>query len=343
LQLNSNEIIKRSADAICDRLDPLLGDASELSLLDFPNHPNVGDSAIWAGEIAYLESRGLQPRHVSDKGATDWEAVSRLRGPILLHGGGNFGDVWPEHQHFRNEVITRFPGRKIIQLPQTVQFSSPAAAAETRKIVQAHPDFTLFVRDERSQEQTRTLLDMEPILVPDMAFCLGRISKQQAADRDLLLLLRTDKEKRQEISEASALPGRAEDWMTDQKGFYKWAKIRTSLNPNNWHPENYRFKFLKSLANARLRRGLSMIARYGFIITDRLHCHILCVLQDIPHIVMDNNYGKISNFIKAWTHDYDRLELADDIKGAVGLYHAHASPALGGSRVITMKEMETRA
>ena len=269
--------------------------------------------------------------------------MSRLRGPILLHGGGNFGDVWPEHQHFRNEVMTRFPGRRIIQLPQTVQFSSSAAAAETRKIVQAHPDFTLFVRDKRSQEQTRTLLDVEPILVPDMAFCLGRISRQQTADRDLLLLLRTDKEKRQETGEASTLPGHAEDWMTDQKGFYKWAKIRTGLNPNNWHPENYRFKFLKNLANARLRRGLSMIARYGFVITDRLHCHILCLLQDIPHVVMDNNYGKISNFIKAWTADYDGLELADDINDAVGLYRARAPLAPGGRPAIAMNGMETRA
>ncbi|HVW74329.1 MAG TPA: polysaccharide pyruvyl transferase family protein [Rhizomicrobium sp.] len=341
--MNSSEIIKRSADVICDHLDPLLREASELSLLDFPNHPNVGDSAIWAGEIAYLESRGHKPRHVSDKGAMDWEAVSRLRGPILLHGGGNFGDVWPEHQHFRNQVMARFPDRKIIQLPQTVQFSSPAAAAETRKIVQAHPDFTLFVRDRRSQEQTRTLLDIEPVLVPDMAFCLGRICRQRTADRDLLLLLRTDKERRREISEASALPGRVEDWMTDRKGFYKLAKVRTAFNPNNWHRENHRFELFKSLANARLRRGLSMIARYRFIITDRLHCHILCVLQDIPHVVMDNNYGKISHFIKAWTADYDQLELADGIKAAVRAYRARALLALEGSPAIAMKELETRA
>lgn len=325
--MNSNDIIKHSMDGICERLDPLLQGATELSLLDFPNHPNVGDSAIWAGEIAYLQSRGLRPRHVSDKGDMDWEAVSQLRGPILLHGGGNFGDVWPQHQHFRNQVISRFPGRKIIQLPQTIQFSSPAAALETCKIVRAHPDFTLFVRDKHSLEQARTLLDMDAVLAPDMAFCLGRISRQRAADRDLLLLLRTDKERRQEISATSGLPGRPEDWMIDQKGFYKWAQLKTSLNPKNWRPENYRFELLNSIACARLRRGLSMLARYRFVITDRLHCHILCLLQDIPHVVMDNNYGKISNFIKAWTADYDGLEMADDVKAALGLYRVRAARA----------------
>ena len=40
-----------------DVLDPLIPRGSQVALFDFPNHSNVGDSAIWLGEQAYLSTR----------------------------------------------------------------------------------------------------------------------------------------------------------------------------------------------------------------------------------------------------------------------------------------------
>ena len=57
------------------------------------------------------------------------------------------------------------------------------------------------------------------------------------------------------------------------------------------------------LARSRIRveRGLRLLARGETVVTDRLHGHILALLLGIPHVVMDNDYGKVGAYIAAWT------------------------------------------
>ena len=38
-------------------------------------------------------------------------------GPIFIHGGGNFGDMWVAHQDFRERVLERFPDRQHHPVP----------------------------------------------------------------------------------------------------------------------------------------------------------------------------------------------------------------------------------
>jgi pyruvyl transferase EpsO len=59
------------------------------------------------------------------------------------------------------------------------------------------------------------------------------------------------------------------------------------------------------LAHERLHRGLTLLASGRVVITDRLHGHILCLLMGVPHVVLDNTYGKLSTFRDAWTADVD--------------------------------------
>ncbi|MEG8022012.1 polysaccharide pyruvyl transferase family protein [Sphingomonas aerolata] len=55
------------------------------------------------------------------------------------------------------------------------------------------------------------------------------------------------------------------------------------------------------LARARVARGLTLLSRGRQIVTDRLHAHILALLLGIPHVALDNEYGKLSAYIAAWT------------------------------------------
>ena len=45
--------------------------------------------------------------------------------------------------------------------------------------------------------------------------------------------------------------------------------------------------------------------------TDRLHGHIMATLLGKPHVVIDNFYGKIANFIHAWPTDDKTLQARD--------------------------------
>src|SRR5271154_3403330 len=78
--------LQRKIDAV---LRPLIPDGP-LALIDFPDHPNVGDSAIWLGEHAFLSGLGKTPAYVSSVYNTDWAALKSAVGPdgtILIHGG----------------------------------------------------------------------------------------------------------------------------------------------------------------------------------------------------------------------------------------------------------------
>ena len=92
------------------------------ALVDFPDHANVGDSAIWLGTTAFFRRQhAVEPRYVASIAAFSPAALRRAHpeGPILIHGGGNFGDLWPRHQAFRERLLETFPDRLIVQLPQS--------------------------------------------------------------------------------------------------------------------------------------------------------------------------------------------------------------------------------
>ena len=55
------------------------------------------------------------------------------------------------------------------------------------------------------------------------------------------------------------------------------------------------------------------------MITDRLHGHILCVLLGIPHVILDNRYGKLSTYHRTWTAEVDGVHLADSPADALRL------------------------
>jgi hypothetical protein len=56
------------------------------------------------------------------------------------------------------------------------------------------------------------------------------------------------------------------------------------------------------LAERWVDRGCAILARGRVVVTDRLHGHLLALLQDIPHVVLDNSYGKLRSVYDTWTH-----------------------------------------
>ena len=53
----------------------------------------------------------------------------------------------------------------------------------------------------------------------------------------------------------------------------------------------------------RFHRGLEILGRGRGVVTDRLHGHILSSLMGIPHVALDNSYGKLSAFMDTWQMD----------------------------------------
>lgn len=320
----SRQAITRLQREINEVLTPLVP-RKKCALIDFPHHPNVGDSAIWVGEQIFLSKLGVKPAYVCTAKNRDWNAMERAIGPdgtILIHGGGNFGDVWPKHQQLREETLERFPDHPVLQLPQTVHFSDSNEADRTAAKIRKHGKFTLAVRDRKSLAFARERFKCNVVLCPDMAFCIGPIGAAASYDPRILLLLRSDKEKK-DHSAADAIVQSPDllctDWLTES---YTETRLRAGgtlfadMLRGKSAPTR-RGSYYNALASERLRRGLRQLASFRYIVSDRLHVHILSTLLGRHHALLDNNYGKLSSFTAAWNTNWDGMQLCHELPMAV--------------------------
>lgn len=315
--MDSRTAIETLRRRVEETLRPLLVAAERVALIDFPNHPNVGDSAIYLGELACLAALGVPlPRFVCDFATYDRAELARRVGPagvILLHGGGNFGDLWPTAQELRENIVRSFPDNPIIQLPQTIHFERRDSLCRARAILNAHPNFTLLVRDRRSLEIAGSEFRARSLLCPDITFALGPLARPIPAARPLLWLLRTDKETRAEPPPMSTEA--PVDWLEEPPTLLRELSYRLMGATRRRRLSQFARPLLARvyapLARQRLQRGLEMLASAEVVITDRLHGHILCLLLGIPHVILDNNYGKLSSFYQTWTAHVDDVRWAD--------------------------------
>jgi pyruvyl transferase EpsO len=310
------EVIARLGAEIEAALGPLL-DGGPVALVDYPDHANVGDSAIWLGETAFLRARGLSPSYVSALKNHDHDALAAAlpQGTILLHGGGNFGTLWPAPQQFRLELLARFPDQPVIQLPQSLFFDDRAAVTACARAIERHGRFALLVRDRPSLDFARRHFPCEARLVPDMAFAIGPLARRRAV-ADLLCLLRTDHEKAGPAGGAWPSGAIVADWLDDDRAALRRTAAGTRLLSLFDRPAAARLRAYERRARSRLARGIALLSKGRVVVTDRLHGHILSTLLDIPHVALDNRYRKIGNFIDAWTADLDILRTAGDREAA---------------------------
>lgn len=300
------DVLRRQVE---DTLRPLLAGARTVALLDYPNHPNVGDSAIWLGTLACLRALGIRRLcYTSDWFTYGSEPLRRRLGDgvILLCGGGSLGDLWPAHQRLREQVVRDFPANRIIQLPQSLHFGDAAALARARDVFDRHPNLLLLLRDRRGLEIARQEFRSPSALCPDMTVCLGALPRPAAPTRPIVWLARGDHESNAPSGHRLQRGVDSADWLREP------VMALDLLNRlGRRAPEPFRrLPVLRALlsrtyepvARRRLQRGCRTLSAGRAVVTDRLHGHILCLLLGIPHVLLDDRYGKIRAFYETWTH-----------------------------------------
>jgi pyruvyl transferase EpsO len=297
---------------IRDTLEPLVRGRSHCALVDFPNHSNVGDNAIWLGEVEWLADTGLHVRYRCDARSYKPAALAQSLdedGIIFIHGGGNLGDLWERHQRLREKVIQDFPDRPIVQLPQTMHFSNRESLSRARAVFDAHPDLTLLLRDRTSLTLARNEFRARSLLCPDMALYLGPLGRPRTAETDIFWLRRTDIEAVDDVDTPRETGLRVSDWLDDRRPFLDRARKALRPLPARLLAGDARGRrTVRRLidvsydwqARQRVRFGCRLLASGRVVITDRLHAHILCLLLGIPHVILDNNYGKLRRFCDTW-------------------------------------------
>jgi pyruvyl transferase EpsO len=346
-EASRDRVLKRLTDGIDAVLGPLVDTGSPVALVGFPNHPNVGDAAIWAGEVAWLRRRGADIAYACDRDGYSRRALARAvgdDGTILLHGGGNFGDIWPPHELLRERVVSDFPDHRIVSLPQTMRFEDPAALERARRCFDAHPWLWLLLRDGRSLRLAEEAFESRSALCADLAFALGPLGRDGAPVAARLWLSRTDRERTTTRLEPPAGAGSARgdlvDWLDDahvpqrprarrlRRTLLRYGRGIARRPPPA--PALYRAhaRVCDALAAERVAYGRRLLSRGEVVITDRLHAHILSVLLGIPHVLVDTGYGKLRTFHETWTAEVPFVRTATDATSALAVADELAASAV---------------
>lgn len=320
------DVVEELRRTFTETLGNLIRPGERCALVGFPDHPNVGDSAIWLGERAFLTRHRARVVYTCAQWYSPAGLQSRVRnGKILIHGGGNLGDLWAEHQEFREKIIRDFPDNSIIQLPQSIHFNDRRNLARARAVFDGHADLTILVRDQRSLDIARNEFRARSLVCPDAAFALGALHRRLAPERDCVWLLRTDTESIEHGPVPVTSNDTLVDWLEDRDSAY--LRLNRQLKRYGQPPRASYAPFVRllqgraweGLARERVRRGCEMLSRGQVVITDRLHGHILSLLLGIHHIFLDNNYGKLTSFYETWTRESNLTHWARSINEAAAL------------------------
>jgi exopolysaccharide biosynthesis predicted pyruvyltransferase EpsI len=317
----SDGLVTQHSANLFDLTGRLLPKGQPVALVDFPRSANCGDHAIWLGEKALLSALGVSVAYECDAYSYDQAAMaSRIgSGVILMHGGGNFGDLYTLYNEFRLRVMEDFPQNKVIVLPQQVTFLSNGYLNRTKALIGNHKDVTLIARGAIAHEflQQHFGQGAQVLLAPDMAFALGAQDRPCAPAYDVVWIARTDGE-RAHNNEAELAMGLSDApvGVLDLKGFADGLSIGYKMKHRpgevlitdwyniDWTPNTRRAcdqLDFDSQSRIYLSRALSLLSLGRIVVTDRLHGHILCLLLGIPHILLNNNTGKNWNFYDTWT------------------------------------------
>jgi pyruvyl transferase EpsO len=309
---------KSTMTTLREKLSEMLGyfDKDQRCIyVDYPLHTNVGDLLINSGCEQFF-----QENHVNIwQRYNYYDFPSRVPGitskdVFLLHGGGNFGDLWFNFQSFRERIMESYPQNRIIFLPQTVHFNSEQKAEASIRRMNEHRNYHVFARDYRSLEQLQRHGVHSVSAMPDTAHALAGVLQSHGEPRasSTLRLVRKDIEASSIPPSIAQIEGDTYDW---DSGVFSPARRLMHYSVVNcvkgvgrygpsvdcharwyWHRDNL------------IADGVRLFSRYETVLTNRLHAIILGLLLGRSVIAFDNSYGKLSMYYQSWLKGMENLE-----------------------------------
>ena len=267
-------------------------------LLDVPVYGNVGDLLILKGTETFLKENRVKVVQIAS--IHNFNENIQPGEVILFQGGGNFGDLYPVHQLHRESVIAKYRNNRVIVLPQSIHFERPEAFDACAATLQLHPDLHILVRDVGSFKSALQMTG-NCHLMPDMAHQLYSSKTQPASSGLRLLFQRLDKESSDQ--QVDMKWDTKTDWdllIADEMKticFFRRQLERSQKIGLDWLV----MRLWLIYKNRLIAKAEQFFLKHDFVITDRLHGHILASLLNTKNCVLDNSYGKNSGYVNAWT------------------------------------------
>lgn len=272
-------------------------DIEKIIFLSTPEHGNLGDQAIAISiremlKDKYKNKLVLEFSHNRyNRNKKMIEKLINKNDIIIIHGGGNFGNLYLNEEEQRRDIVKRFPNNKIIVMPQSISFTNDEIGKQEKKksnnIYLKHKNFNIIARDMKSYEYGKEYFsDNNIYLAPDSVLYLEDWYKNNVKRKGVILTLRSDKEK-----------------ILDEEKIYRMIKY-FKLKKINFKIDDTikKYSIDKETREYEVKNMLRKISSSKLNITDRFHGVIFSVITNTPVIVFKSLDHKIEEGVKWFKH-----------------------------------------
>lgn len=290
----------------------------KVAYLDLPFHYNVGDLLIYLGTEQFIQNHAINVRYRAFSKTINHKRLSDCD-VIFFHGGGNFGDIYIEHQKFREKIIERYREKRIIILPSTIHYKSDSVLKKSLKVHSSHPDLHLFLRDQRSEKIAEGFSE-NITLMPDMAHSLHplvepcEVEELDAKPIKILNMRRVDVEAKTGAEMKTGVVKKPFDW---DNILSSWDQILYQIahaaeKCTRFSSNDKLIKLWLRQSNSLVFKSINYFNSFNLVYTDRMHGMILSYLLGKNIKMIDNSYGKNSSYYKLWLNESPLIELAEN-------------------------------
>lgn len=281
--------------------------------LSTPEHSNLGDHAIALAIKKILEDKYKNKLILEfsysqyNRNKIDILKLVNEKDIIITIGGGNFGNLYLYEEEQRRDIVQRFPKNKIIVMPQSISFSNDEIGRkEVEKsniIYSKHQNFNIITRDRKSYEYGKKYFPNNNVyLAPDSVLYLEDWYKNNIERKDVILTLRSDKEKVLDNNKIE----RIIKYLDLNKIDFKRDDTIQKYSINRETREYEVKSMLRKISSAKLN------------ITDRFHGVIFSVITNTPVIVFKSLDHKIEEGVKwfkhlEWVHYVTTVEEVEEL------------------------------
>lgn len=270
-----------------------LKNQKKVIIMQTPTHRNLGDHAIAYAQKQFVIDNATDfeiieiPYKDVYKSCRNIKKVLNNDDIIIIHGGGNMGDLYIYEEYMRRHIISYFRKYKVISFPQSIYFSDSLSGNIelfiSKNKYRKNKNLLLVAREKESYEKMKKIFaEQNVILTPDIVLSLDK--RAESTRKGILTCLRNDKEKLITESDVKKL-------YQNLKEKYQGVIVTDTLLDKDvaiGERETELNKMWKAIRGAEV------------VITDRLHGMIFCAITSTPCIVFRNSNNKIEQSYNNW-------------------------------------------
>ena len=270
-----------------------------------PEHGNLGDQAIVAAEIQYLNKIGIAQEAIVEIPESYYYNCKKLvkqylcrEDVIIINGGGNLGTLWENCDDIISDIVESFSNYKIICFPESCYYSTDYSGKKrlerNKQIYDGCKNLYITLRDKYSFNFFKQNFSTKVMYVPDIVLSLNYESARKKR-KGILLCLREDKEgvlSKGQIDEIK-------DLLMVMDLQYKETSTLVPKKITRKNRDKLLYKKWEEFSSAEL------------VITDRLHGMIFSIITGTPCMAMDNINRKVSG-VYEWVKSLDYIQCVTD-------------------------------